>query len=81
MKIYFLSMSRSSRDIIDLEDLSLTANSLNYDRLNWARAMDLDPPYLVQKKIMVGILLSAPTMICATEFSLSHRKMNSQPQL
>ncbi len=57
-------VKRPRQNIIDLEDLSLTANSLNYDRLNRAKAMDLNPPYLVQKKIMVGTLLSAYNDLC-----------------
>jgi hypothetical protein len=57
-------VKRPCQDIIDLEDLSLMANSLNYDRLIRAKATDLNPPYLDQKKIMVGTLLSAYNDLC-----------------
>jgi hypothetical protein len=39
-------------------------NSLNHDKLNRLMAMDLDPPYLFKKKIMVGTLLSAYNDLC-----------------
>jgi hypothetical protein len=60
----FPKIKRPRQDIIYLEYLSLTANSLNYDSLNKAKAMNLDPPYLVQKKIMVGTLLFAYNDLC-----------------
>jgi hypothetical protein len=52
----------SNRDTIDLRDL--TVSSLDCGRLDRANAMDLHPPYLVQKRIMVGIFLSAYIDLC-----------------
>ncbi len=50
------------RPNIDLRDL--TASSLDCGRLERTNTMDLDPPYLVQKRIMVEILLSAYNNLC-----------------
>ena len=50
------------RPNIDLRDL--TASSLDCGRLERTITMDLDPPYLVQKRIMVEILLSAYNNLC-----------------
>ena len=50
------------RNALDLRDL--TASSLNSGKLERVNAMDLDPPYLVQKRIMVEILLSAYNNLC-----------------
>jgi hypothetical protein len=50
------------RNALDLRDL--TASSLDSGRLEKVNAIDLDPPYLVQKRIMVEILLSAYNNLC-----------------
>jgi len=50
------------QNALDLRDL--TASSLNSGKLERVNAMDLDPPYLVQKRIMVEILLSAYNNLC-----------------
>ncbi len=44
--------------------LDLTASSLDSGKLEITNAMDLDPPFLVQKRIMVEILLSAYNNMC-----------------
>ena len=51
-----------SRNTIHLRDLM--ASSPDCGRLDRANAMNLDPPCLVQKKIMVEILLSAENNPC-----------------
>jgi len=50
------------RNPLNLRDL--TASSLDSRRLERVNAMDLDPPFLVQKRIMVEILLSAYNNLC-----------------
>ena len=50
------------RNPLDLRDL--TASSLDSRRLERVNAMDLDPPFLVQKRIMGEILLSAYNNFC-----------------
>jgi hypothetical protein len=50
------------RNALDLRDL--TASSLDSGRLERTNAMDLDPPYLVQKRVMVEILFSAYNNLC-----------------
>jgi hypothetical protein len=50
------------RNALNLRDL--TASSLDSVRLERVNAMHLDPPYLVQKRIMVEILLSAYNNLC-----------------
>ena len=50
------------RNPLNLRDL--TASSLDSRKLERVNAMDLDPPFLVQKRIMVEILLSAYNNLC-----------------
>ncbi len=64
------------RNTLNLRDL--TTSSLDSGRLERVNAMDLDPPYLIQKRIMVEILLSAYNNLCNRVTVLFQRNLCSQ---